>query len=102
MGDAVQISVLGTSLTIQSDQDPQYIHSLVAYIQKKVREIEGMTGQKEHLKTSILAALLITDELFQERASKTNRESQDDGSESLTQRMIEKIDLALEGRERDR
>ncbi len=102
MGDAVHIHVLGASITIQTDQNPHYIQSLVDYIQTKATEVKGMTGKTDHLKTSILAALLIADELFEERRTGSNRETGDEGAESLTQRIIEKIDTALEGRESDR
>lgn len=99
MGDSVHIGLLGTSFSIQTDQDPDYVASLVAFLKDKVRQIEQSAGAQDHLKTAILVALLTADELFRLRA--TNRAPESDGQiDEITKRLIERIDSVLDEKSR--
>ncbi len=79
----LKINIYGTEYPIKSDAetDPDYIKSVAEFVDKKMREIDENTQSKSSIKVAILAALNITDELFQERASK----------ESLYSEMEDKI-----------
>jgi len=71
-GDVLKINIYGTEYPIKSDAqtDAEYIQQVAEYVDQKMREIEKNTQAKSSLKVAILAALNITDELFQERGSK--------------------------------
>ena len=79
----LKINIYGTEYPIKSDAqtDPDYIKSVAEFVDKKMREIDENTQSKSSIKVAVLAALNITDELFQDRASK----------ESLYGEMEEKI-----------
>jgi len=71
-GGVLKINIYGTEYPIKSDAqtDPEYIQKVADYVDQKMREIEKNTQAKSSLKVAILAALNITDELFQERGSR--------------------------------
>ncbi|MFP4562894.1 MAG: cell division protein ZapA [Spirochaetia bacterium] len=87
----VTINILGTSFAVRADEDPEYITSLVRHISQKVDEIEKSSPVKDPLRQSILAAMLITDELFKER--KFRGESSE--AAEITNRMIKVLDQSL-------
>jgi cell division protein ZapA len=68
----LKINIYGTEYPIKSDAetDTDYIRRVADYVDKKMREIDQNTQSKSSLKVAILAALNITDELFQERGMK--------------------------------
>ena len=68
-GGVLKISIYGTEYPIKSDAetDASYITKVAAYVDQKMRDIDQNTQSKSALKVAILAALNITDELFQER-----------------------------------
>ncbi|NIV95611.1 cell division protein ZapA [candidate division KSB1 bacterium] len=68
-GGVLKINIYGTEYPIKSDSetDSEYIRQVAEYVDSKMREIDQNTQAKSSLKVAILAALNITDELFQER-----------------------------------
>ncbi len=70
----LKINIYGTEYPIKSDAetDTEYIRRVADYVDKKMREIDQNTQSKSSLKVAILAALNITDELFQERGMKNS------------------------------
>ena len=70
--EILKINIYGTGYPIKSgsDTDADYIRRVAEYVDKKMREIDNNIHSKSSLKVAILAALNITDELFQERAQK--------------------------------
>jgi cell division protein ZapA (FtsZ GTPase activity inhibitor) len=61
------ISMLGSSFSIRTDEDPRYLKELVSFVEEKVAMIESNMGSDEPLRSAILSSILIADELFQER-----------------------------------
>ena len=57
---AVVVSILGRSFTVQSDEEETYLHQLAAFVDERMREVRsgGDTAG-----TAVLAALHIADEL---------------------------------------
>mgnify|MGYP006306843531 CR=1 FL=1 len=102
MGETVHIRVLGASFTIQTDQRPEYVETLVSYLKEKIRLIEGSTGSKESLKTAILVSLLIADELFEERKGRSSHQADVDQERRVEsfardlRDLIDQIDAVLE------
>ena len=93
----VQISLLGTSFSIQADEDSEYLARIVDYLEKKVQEIETSVAIKDPLRVAILTGLLIADELFKEkeRRDETSTDRESEEVVRITQALIERIDKSL-------
>mgnify|MGYP006310964687 CR=1 FL=1 len=95
----VHISLLGTSFTVQADEDPEYVTRLVKYLENKTEEVERTISVKDPLRISILTGLMIADELFKEKQkdSSPDYDTTDDAEMTkLTREMIERLDRSLE------
>ncbi|TVR68953.1 MAG: cell division protein ZapA [Spirochaetaceae bacterium] len=91
----MRIDLLGVSFQIQSDEDPEYVEEILGYYRARIREIEESVATGDPLKKAILAALLVTDELFRCRGNQG--ESTVTGEvEAITRRLLERIDDALD------
>ena len=88
-GASVEVNILGSSFTIQSNDDPRYMAEVVAYLKEKVREVQTGSGVQDPLKVALLAALNVVDELLRKRGE-ASREI-----EEITERLIERIDQSL-------
>jgi cell division protein ZapA (FtsZ GTPase activity inhibitor) len=62
--NSVRIDVLGSSFTVQTDEDPAYFAELLAFYRSRIDLVESQTKIKDPARLSALAALLIADELF--------------------------------------
>ncbi|HEX9409519.1 MAG TPA: cell division protein ZapA [Methylomirabilota bacterium] len=69
MSDAqrVEVEILGQKYTIKSEADPKYVRDLAAYVEKRVKSVEGQMRGQDPIKALALAGLYIADELFQAR-----------------------------------
>src|SRR5437762_9974855 len=74
--NVVQVEIFGHSNTIRGEADQDYITSVAAYVDRKMREITEKLPVASLSKVAILASLNIADELFKERAQKNDRERQ--------------------------
>ncbi len=97
----MRIELLGASFQIQSDESPEYIEQLLEHFRSRVEQIEQTVATGDPLKKSILAALLVTDELFSERENRSSSGSvriapeDADEIERITTRIISNIDASL-------
>lgn len=98
----LQINILGTSFSIKASEDDEYLNKLSGYYTKLVDEIQKSGMLKSGLDISILAGIMLCDELYKEKAknsvSNTNqgqdtREIQK--AQILTQKMINQLDSVL-------
>jgi cell division protein ZapA (FtsZ GTPase activity inhibitor) len=64
----VELMVLGEKLTIRTAESPDYLKSLAAYLEERVRSMSA--ANRAQSTAVILAALDITDELFRAREEK--------------------------------
>jgi cell division protein ZapA len=88
-GVSVEVSILGSSFTVQSKYDPRYMGEVIAYLKEKIREVQTASGVQDPLKIALLAALNVVDELLRKR-NENSREI-----EEITERLIERIDQSL-------
>ncbi|MFQ5751897.1 MAG: cell division protein ZapA [bacterium] len=90
----LKINIYGTEYPIKSgtDADTEYIKKVADYVDKKMREIDQNTQAKSSLKVAILAALNITDELFQERELK---KSVLNGMEDRIKKLSDSLDTTI-------
>ncbi len=60
----VKVSIVGDEYSIRSDATPEHTRDVAAYLDKAIRKVM-QTGSVDMHKAAILAALQITDELFE-------------------------------------
>ena len=63
----ITVNIFGDEYTIKGVAEPDYIISLAQYLSTKMQEVQEATGLKDVKKISILAAINISDELFEAR-----------------------------------
>jgi cell division protein ZapA (FtsZ GTPase activity inhibitor) len=75
MADAkrVELTFLGTKLTVRTEESPEYLQSLVRYLEEAVARLRR-SGVRDDSTALMLAALDVTDELFREREDKQKAE----------------------------
>ncbi len=95
--ETIRIDLLETSLTIQTDEDREYIETIVSYIKKKLAVIQSATLVQDPLKLAILSNIYAVDELFHaQKALETGVNSADlEYIEHAADRILLKIDSAL-------
>lgn len=64
----VTVRIGGEDHTIRANVEPEYTKRCAKWVDERISEIKGQLGLIESHKAAILAALSITDELFQARA----------------------------------
>jgi cell division protein ZapA len=67
--NAVKVSIGGDEYTLKSDRPPKYTRAVAEYVDRALSEVLSGATMVETHKAAILAALAITDELFQARRS---------------------------------
>jgi len=65
----VRVSILGEDHTIRSDASPEHTRAVAAHVDGAIRRVMNAGNLVEPHKAAILAALQITDELFQAQAA---------------------------------
>ena len=92
----LQIDTLGTSFAIQANENEEYLEKLLNYYRRIVSQVESESGLKDPLKTSIIAGIMICDELCKEKQKlqytnqRINRQDLDE-AEKITLRMIDNL-----------
>lgn len=69
----VELTLLGTKLTVRTEAAPEYLQSLVRYLEEAVAQLRR-SGVRDDSTALMLAALDVTDELFREREDKQRDE----------------------------
>jgi cell division protein ZapA len=92
----LQIDTLGTSFAIQANENEDYLEKLLNYYRRIVSQVESESGLKDPLKTSIIAGIMICDELCKEKqklqyTNQTINRQDLDEAEKITLRMIDNL-----------
>jgi cell division protein ZapA len=74
-----KVEIFGQEYKIKGVGNPQYIHKIAGYVDRKMREIAHSSGIMSQSRIAILAALNITDELCQEREERERIEAEFEG-----------------------
>ncbi len=61
----VRVSIVGEEYAIRSEATPEHTRAVAAYVDDAIRRVMNSGGAVETRKAAILAALQITDQLFQ-------------------------------------
>jgi cell division protein ZapA (FtsZ GTPase activity inhibitor) len=100
--NSVRIELLGTSFSIQTDEDPEYIEKLVERIGRDVESLRSQTKTEDPLKLAILASIMLADEAFAQKDAPEGGSPRDqhggeenDEAERIALRLISDIDDRL-------
>ena len=74
--ESVTVRIAGEEHTIRSSAKPEYTERCAAYVDRRFNEIKKQVGLLEGHKIAILAALSITDEMFQAQDTQERSSSQ--------------------------
>ena len=85
--NAVRVTIVDEEYTVRSELDPEYTREVAAHVDTAIRRVLASGTIVETHKAAILAALAITDELFQ------SRRQQDELSQRLKQLSTERARL---------
>lgn len=103
----LKIEMLGTSFTIQANEDNQYLEKLLGYYQRITDDVKIIDSIKSPLQVAILSGIMICDELYKEKQNKIALENGEsvaqisensldsDEIQRITLEMIKKIDKVL-------
>jgi cell division protein ZapA len=64
---AVKVTICDEEYTVRSDLDPEYTRQVATYVDQAIRRVLQAGPMVESHKAAILAALAITDELFESK-----------------------------------
>ena len=98
----IQVDILGTSFTIQANEDETYLKRLLDYYRQITKTVQQNGILKDSLQVSILAGITLIDELYKEKENKasfkktlTEKSNAEIETEKITLDLIEKIDSVL-------
>ena len=62
---ATEVEIFGSVYPVRSEKDPEYLQDLAQFVDRKMREIAQQVTTVDSAKIAVLAALNLSDELFQ-------------------------------------
>ena len=94
---SVSISLLGTSFKLRAQEDSLHLQRIVDYYSKIVSQVESCVSERDPVKLSILAGIMVIDELFSNNKQSyyTNTDELDE-VENITLHLINTINKTLE------
>ena len=93
--NCLEVHILGSTFTIQSEQDLEYLQKVIDYLNVKINEIRQGFSTHEPLKISLLASLNLVDELFKLKNQDSFDKHDSSEIEQITKQLISKIDNSL-------
>ena len=93
MNNQVHVEIYGQKYTIRGDGEENYVNQLARYVDGKMQEVARSAANIPATKLALLAAINISDELFQLRQEKDGREK---AIEKRTRDLIEGIEEQFE------
>ena len=91
---ATEVEIFGALYHVRGDKDPEYLQGLADEVDQKMREIAQQVSTVDTGKIAILAALNLTDELFQCRK---HQEGDRDEVQEKIQELAGRLGEALKG-----
>ena len=94
----LSVQLLGTSFSLKSTENLDYLKEVVAYYEVKVEETRRGVSLQDPLKIALLTGIVLADELLKERSKQTGTLSAPDADEAerITRALIDKIDSILQ------
>ena len=70
---SVKVNIFGEDYPIKGDSDASYIQEVAKYVDQRMKGVAEKLSNKLPLRVAVLAAMNITDELFNERKDKEKK-----------------------------
>lgn len=87
-----QVEIFGQTYNVRAEGDSAYIHDLARFVDSRMKEVADRTATVDTTKIAILAALNISDDLYQ---MEKRREGDPADARARAERLIRKLDDAL-------
>jgi cell division protein ZapA len=87
-----QVEIFGQTYSVRAESESAYIHDLARFVDSRMKEVAERTATVDTTKIAILAALNISDDLYQ---AETRRASDPGDAKARAERLIRKLDDAL-------
>ncbi len=71
----MKIEMLGTSFTIQANEDNEYLEKLLGYYKRITDDVNKIDSIRNPLQVAILSGIMICDELYKEKQNKVAMEN---------------------------
>ncbi len=92
----VRIDLLGTVFSIQTDESPEYMDDLVSELRVRMSRLSTATHVSDPLKLSILAGIVLLDELRHAKAAGEGKEGRaNDEGEMAASSLLASLDKRL-------
>ena len=92
----LQINLLGTSFTIQANEDEEHLKKLLGYYSRIVDDVSKIDSIKTPLQTSILAGIMLCDEVYKEKSTvvemQKNQTQIEQNQDARTEEQIEELE----------
>ena len=88
----LRIEVLGTSVFIAVEEDPEYLDDLLRFYRSKINAVQKSSGLRDPLKIAILAGFILCDELQKKRDEISVQKTSSNEVERITTALIARID----------
>ena len=92
--NTLRIDILGTAITISTDEERVYLDKLLSKYRGAVENVEKISGLDDPLKVAILTGFLLCDDLEKAATPKENKFEQGK-AEQMTLGMISRLDEIL-------
>ncbi len=92
----LSVHLLGTSFSLKSTENLDYLREVVAYYEGKVEETRKGVSLHDPLKIALLAGIVLADELLKERQRAGSLSAPDAEAERITRALIDTIDSILQ------
>jgi cell division protein ZapA len=91
-GSVTQVEIFGQTYSVRADGESGYIHDLARFVDSRMKEVAERTATVDTTKIAILAALNISDDLYQ---ADKKRQGDPTDAKARVERLIRKLDDAL-------
>lgn len=90
-GNKIRVKIFGSEYVLKADNNQDFIQSIARYLDGKMNELDKSLSLNSKVKIAILAALNITEELFEERQYRERLLSQINEESAKINRSIEEV-----------
>ena len=87
-----QVEIFGQTYSVRADGETGYVHDLARFVDSRMKEVAERTATVDTTKIAILAALNISDDLYQ---SEHRKQGDPTNAKARAERLIRKLDDAL-------
>jgi cell division protein ZapA len=89
------VTIFGRTYHLRGGADPQYLGTLAARVDSKMREVADATGTADTLKVAILASLNLADDNLDAGGGRSDDSKRDDETAARLANLVTRLDEVL-------